>query len=330
MAMFTGLIAGVVAWAGAPEPGTWVQVVTGASHACALDSDGRVQCWGIGATEVPDRDFVHLSAGLEHTCGLDGQSRVSCWGAELPKWPDRTLTHLVSGDRHACGLAAPEAELDGLRVNAPDNNALCVGVEPPEGRFTDLVIEGGRTCFIGQERICVGADLQEARPHCRITAPDRVTCRGERTVRTGAKGRTPPVPRPGHPRHPETRAMEMVETEEGRQRWDGVTQDDRRMLRDRGLDLIRELRELDAPDAKLLFRLNAVTGRLVNDSNQYPAPGLVDVDGTTVNAPWYAAATALIADPELGWWLHDVEIGAAVGYYRDQIEAGALPPLLQE
>lgn len=75
--------------AGAFEP---VKVVLGDLHSCALDSAGRVQCWG-GAkyySALPDADkpravklgraAVDVAAGYTHTCALLDDKSVRCWG----------------------------------------------------------------------------------------------------------------------------------------------------------------------------------------------------------------------------------------------------------
>jgi alpha-tubulin suppressor-like RCC1 family protein len=82
--------------------GTAVQVVAGATHACAVLDTGAVRCWGsaargalgygntnnIGDDEVPasagDVDVggkvVELSAGTVNTCAVLEGGRVRCWG----------------------------------------------------------------------------------------------------------------------------------------------------------------------------------------------------------------------------------------------------------
>ena len=80
------------------------QVVSGASHTCALLSTGAVRCWGLGANgrlgynnsnnigdgiglsilsagDVPLGDTaVHLSAGNGHTCAVLSTGAIRCWG----------------------------------------------------------------------------------------------------------------------------------------------------------------------------------------------------------------------------------------------------------
>ncbi|MFA6311860.1 MAG: hypothetical protein WCV99_14475 [Sterolibacterium sp.] len=93
----------VIAWlvlaflggsAGAATP----MVVAGASHSCALQSAGTVQCWGandqgqLGDGTTIDRlvpvrvdgivDAVSISAGPEATCAVVSHGIVKCWGKE--------------------------------------------------------------------------------------------------------------------------------------------------------------------------------------------------------------------------------------------------------
>lgn len=96
-----------------PPPARWTQVSVGDDHACALDTSGRVFCWGsnhagqLGArTEVrcgivsesgarscyplPSEAvpleagggmrFDSVSAGRYQTCALDREGRAFCWG----------------------------------------------------------------------------------------------------------------------------------------------------------------------------------------------------------------------------------------------------------
>ena len=70
-----------------------IAVAAGSSHACALLSDGTVQCWGArGAIKLSDApapvpvavegiaDAIALSAGAFHTCAVLSSGAVECWG----------------------------------------------------------------------------------------------------------------------------------------------------------------------------------------------------------------------------------------------------------
>jgi hypothetical protein len=67
--------------------GTFVQLSTGATHACALRSDGAVQCVGLndhGQAPALRRSaagsYTSASAGLSHTCAVRTDGMVECWG----------------------------------------------------------------------------------------------------------------------------------------------------------------------------------------------------------------------------------------------------------
>lgn len=93
-----------------PWPGTLVDVVglsdnvtaiaVGASHSCALRTDGRVQCWGynrdgqLGDGTTIDRnvptdvielpaEVIAITAGGNHSCALTKERQVKCWGSNF-------------------------------------------------------------------------------------------------------------------------------------------------------------------------------------------------------------------------------------------------------
>jgi alpha-tubulin suppressor-like RCC1 family protein len=73
-------------------------VVTGASHTCALDHEGRAHCWGMNRygqagngtyaeiatprTVAGDLNFHALTAGGYHTCGVTPTGDLHCWGRD--------------------------------------------------------------------------------------------------------------------------------------------------------------------------------------------------------------------------------------------------------
>jgi len=73
---------------------TYVEVACGNEHSCALNSDGKIDCWGLfggskasftrEASEDDDDDgaiFVgSLSCGYDFTCALRSDGLTECWG----------------------------------------------------------------------------------------------------------------------------------------------------------------------------------------------------------------------------------------------------------
>lgn len=68
------------------------QVATGEGHACALDKDGAVSCWGhnhhgqLGDGTTADRAQSgsaqdELSGGMFHNCARKTLGAVQCWGS---------------------------------------------------------------------------------------------------------------------------------------------------------------------------------------------------------------------------------------------------------
>ena len=68
----------------------------GGEHACGVNTDGTITCWGeeeYGRTIAPPEKFVAVGAGQSgHTCGVKTDGAVECWGyneygqASPPSW----------------------------------------------------------------------------------------------------------------------------------------------------------------------------------------------------------------------------------------------------
>lgn len=83
-----------------PAPGSdlgdWTALVSGRAHACALNEDSSVWCWGdntwgqfgdatttssaLPVQAAGGRGFLSLEAGGDHTCGLTTDEERLCWG----------------------------------------------------------------------------------------------------------------------------------------------------------------------------------------------------------------------------------------------------------
>jgi len=112
------------------------RLALGSTHSCALRADGRVFCWGSGASgqlgtgAPPQRAEAHavpgianavsIVAGSGHTCALDKDGKVSCWGrsdkGQLARQPGdvgtvvgvdmkgTVVTQIAAGAIHSCAL----------------------------------------------------------------------------------------------------------------------------------------------------------------------------------------------------------------------------------
>ncbi|MFK7999241.1 MAG: RCC1 domain-containing protein [Polyangiales bacterium] len=77
-----------------PGGGSWSQVSTGSTHACAFDEDGRLFCWGSsefgalgratgreGVAEAASFGVSRVSCGGSFTCAIKSNTRtLHCWG----------------------------------------------------------------------------------------------------------------------------------------------------------------------------------------------------------------------------------------------------------
>lgn len=121
-----------------PDLAGIVDVALAAAHGCAVDTDGRVWCWGasIGgvlgsatAATQPPREVagvkhaVEVTVGLGHSCARNRAGEVWCWGSnaygQLGRAPADAEPHpeparvegipdpaiaLAAGDEHVCAL----------------------------------------------------------------------------------------------------------------------------------------------------------------------------------------------------------------------------------
>jgi alpha-tubulin suppressor-like RCC1 family protein len=129
---------------GTCQAATFVSVVAGAFHTCALASSGAVYCWGddtygelgskTGNHTAPMRvampagiSVTELAAGRYHTCVLDSSGVAYCWGRN---------EHGELGDGTTNGASAPRA------VTMP------AGVS-----FTQIAPRGDHTCALASSGI---------------------------------------------------------------------------------------------------------------------------------------------------------------------------------
>ena len=116
-----------------PPEGVFRQIAIGAAgfHACAIDQNDEVQCWGGGSIDKPATaqgnwrqsvppigTFVDLAAGEAHTCGIRDDGTIACWGGggdtcgppfgyacgQTSAPEGNTFVDLTAGEFHTCAV----------------------------------------------------------------------------------------------------------------------------------------------------------------------------------------------------------------------------------
>ena len=135
----------------------FVQVASGEDHACALQQDGRVLCWGAngdGQLNVPPgMRFRQIASGYRFSCGIQTNGQIFCWGRNShhqTEVPYGTFTALDAGWDHACALGRDGATCWGWdangRATAPPGvlfKAIGAGAEHSCG----LTVNGDLVCW---------------------------------------------------------------------------------------------------------------------------------------------------------------------------------------
>src|ERR1019366_9669391 len=65
--------------------GTIIQLSVGYTHACVLESGGRIACWGVnqyGQIDTPPGTYSYVTAGDAYTCALHTDGTAVCWGEQ--------------------------------------------------------------------------------------------------------------------------------------------------------------------------------------------------------------------------------------------------------
>jgi alpha-tubulin suppressor-like RCC1 family protein len=136
---------------GAP-PGTFLALAVGDRHACAIATDGALQCWGDDGFNqldgIPAGSFARkgVSGGGAHTCMVGRASLLSCWGSDqfgqLDHVPSGTFTAVSAGADHTCALATAGA----ISCWGDDSIGQLDGI--PTGTFTAISAGDVHTCAI--------------------------------------------------------------------------------------------------------------------------------------------------------------------------------------
>ncbi|MCY4108629.1 MAG: hypothetical protein OXG11_06340, partial [Chloroflexi bacterium] len=102
-------------------PYSFQSISSGFTHACALDSDGAVTCWGgngelhawppqgeVSILGPSSERFTQVSSGAFFSCGLKPDGVPVCWGRhgdnQTSPPPGETFASISSGPTHVCAL----------------------------------------------------------------------------------------------------------------------------------------------------------------------------------------------------------------------------------
>ena len=93
-----------------PKDGDFTSVEMSPSHACAVQTDKTLVCWGdnwSGQADPPEGEFVSVALGWAHSCGIRVDQTISCWGGNWDgraEQPEGEFASISAGDNHVCAL----------------------------------------------------------------------------------------------------------------------------------------------------------------------------------------------------------------------------------
>jgi hypothetical protein len=132
----------------APDGG-FMSASAGNRHACAVDVEGGLTCWGAN-TDVLDGlvgaagPFVQVSVDRNHTCATREDGAVTCWGDGINYTvsADAPYTEVEAGTHHACALRT-----DGLVdcFGSCSDQGEC---DEPDAVFSSVVAGDGFSCGV--------------------------------------------------------------------------------------------------------------------------------------------------------------------------------------
>jgi alpha-tubulin suppressor-like RCC1 family protein len=146
-----------------PGLGQITDIALGSNHACAVQTDRQLRCWGNGgfanalglgsaplAPSPPGVDAVAVAVGDSHTCTIDATGRVKCWG-------NNTAGQLGLGDLNQRSTPSVVQGLSGVVQIAASGSETCA-----VQKTGALLCWGGLQCPSLAD--CLGPDVLFKRP----------------------------------------------------------------------------------------------------------------------------------------------------------------------
>ena len=122
----------------APPSGKFTTVSAGWEHACALNSNREIVCWGRnhnGQGDPPAGRYQAVSAGWEYSCALTDGGSIDCWGLGPEHAPAAKYASVSTGWEYACGVTTGYQ----LRCWGSDGHGRA---SPPAGDF--IAVKSGK------------------------------------------------------------------------------------------------------------------------------------------------------------------------------------------
>lgn len=145
--------------------GRFEQVSVADRHACALEADGRIECWGEDGTEiteVPSGEFQAVGAtGFFMACWIDTDGDLECRdlrSGEVYFSPDKRFEQLNASSSSACGVDVEnKARCEPFVVLSRENDFL----EPPADSFERIAVGAYDVCGLdtGGNISCWGTSI---------------------------------------------------------------------------------------------------------------------------------------------------------------------------
>jgi alpha-tubulin suppressor-like RCC1 family protein len=193
-----------------PPDTRFTEIVSGDRFSCGLTlNDGNVVCWGQGpgATQATTASGLRfLSAHAGNACAVESSGRVRCWGddAVIATPPFDAFGPVAVGARHVCGLR------DYGSILCWGNNDAGQLAAPAGDGYEELAASGDLTCARKDAKIlCWGAQtfemdaptlrtgneaLAAGRGHtCNLGSSGRLSCWGDNSVGQAGPAATPAI-----------------------------------------------------------------------------------------------------------------------------------------
>ncbi len=136
-----------------PPSGHFLEVSAGGGrHACAIDGDAQLQCWGLdegfrgepSPLQLDPGDYAQVSAAHYMTCAVTTDGEGRCVGANAHGQgtpPAGAYTQLSAGTVHSCGLTTEGA----VRCFGSQSLDRCAA---PDGRFVQVDANQLHSCAV--------------------------------------------------------------------------------------------------------------------------------------------------------------------------------------